>query len=126
MSAGTLSNFRNGVMDRVISRKRIVQSPVAWVIFSIGLAPSPTPQVLMSLGVAPKNLHSSQARGVRQARKMAALIQRIIKASSWLLVLGSYPSIAVRHTAPLISKNLEQSIYYFSSTFHNILSPPTH
>ena len=34
-------SFRSGVMESVISRNVSVQSPVLWVIFSMGFAPNP-------------------------------------------------------------------------------------
>src|SRR5215472_11920419 len=77
MSAGSPRSFRKGVTDRVMRRKRSVQSPVVWVIFSIGFAPRPAPHVVMSKGVEPKNPHSSQPRGASEATKTTTLTQRI-------------------------------------------------
>src|SRR5215469_6238601 len=88
ISAGSARSFRTGVTERVMRRNRSVQSPVAWVIFSIGFAPKPAPHVVMSKGVGPKNPQSSQPRGARQARKTTTLIHRIIE--NRLLVPGGF------------------------------------
>src|SRR5215467_2135551 len=79
MSTGSASSFRTGVTDRVMRRKRSVQSPVVCVIFSIGFAPKPAPHVVMSKGVEPKNPQSRQPRGASAATKTTTLIQRIME-----------------------------------------------
>src|SRR5450631_310495 len=123
MSAGTCSNFLSGVTDRVIRRKRIVQSPVSWVIFSIGLAPNPIPQVLMSFGVEPKNFHSSQASGTRQAMKTTTLSERIMKAAlgSRLLALLGVRMLADKSQEPGAESCINS---FFSDPFPNTIQHP--
>src|SRR3954464_7898360 len=92
MSHGSFSSFRSGVIERVMSRKRSVQSPVTCVIFSIGFAPSPAPQVVISNGARPKNPQRSQAKGISEARNTPTLAMRIIgwvwkRMDDWKLVI---------------------------------------
>src|SRR6185437_3151159 len=81
ISAGNRNNFRRGVMARVISRKRRVQSPVPCSSASTGFAPKPTPQLFISVGWAPKNLQASNPRGTRHTMNTTTLKMRIIRES---------------------------------------------
>src|SRR5947209_4542023 len=106
ISAGTRNNFRSGVMARVMSRKRRVQSPVPCSRASTGFGPKPTPQLAMSVGWMPKNLQASNPTGTRHTMKTTTLKRRIIlDAGRWLVVLcqvhsgieSGYLIIAVEH-----------------------------
>src|SRR5579863_3955194 len=66
-NSGRRKSLRRGVIARVITRKRKVQSPVAWVMNSIGFAPK--------LSVNP--LHTSSRAGTRQSAKTGTFIRRL-------------------------------------------------
>src|SRR6516162_8465495 len=69
MRSGRPRSLRSGVIERVITTKRSVQSPVAWVINSIGFAVRPLW----------KARHRREAMGRRQIKETAALLHLLVK-----------------------------------------------
>src|SRR5579863_1439235 len=81
-------NFRSGVILKVTNRKVKVQSPVEWVMTSIGLAPS----------LWLYAFHPSRASGPRHARKTTGLNQRVIGRNSEPQLLKNSSSNPSRYT----------------------------
>src|ERR1700720_1208664 len=69
MRSGSFRSLRNGVMQRVKTRKRSVQSPVACCKYSTGFAPR---LLLMMRQIRSQN-------GVRQTRKTATLVHLLMR-----------------------------------------------
>src|SRR6267378_3881332 len=71
MRSGSLRSLRNGVIQRVKTRKRSVQSPVACCKYSTGFAPR---SLLMMR-------QTRSANGIRQIKKTATLVHLLTRSA---------------------------------------------